>query len=293
VSFDTSKYVIALTRVIGNQHTEAVDLCLLLALQEQRTQLMPPANVVTHENERIQIDALEHWLATNHPDVFDSDDTVANMAIRLIERYRDASDRSQREIEALQAEVDAGLRRELRDQDATIQAGRAENARLIASVQELSMRVADRDVAAKRLHERIADLTAELEAANSRPVTLSVQASPAAFPAGDLEVATDATNGNGSAPAAIDWSGIDADYRGTIAKLDAGQLPGWTVLSVPQRRAIALYVISRLADDGNVTGRKFDQSRPAWMPTASAITKMFGLDWSDIVTNAIRTAVTE
>jgi hypothetical protein len=216
-----------------------------------------------------------------------------------------------RQLVHLRQQECAKLRASIADQDATIQTGRAENVRLIARVQELSMQVADRDVAAKRLHERIADLTAELELANSRPHTLTVQAStpaPIAYtrePGGRVHGVYDGepqANGSAdaipyaelvtvSAPAAdqvIDFSSLPADYISLFHRLLDGTLQ-WTDIAVPARRSIALCVISQLAVDGNLTMADFAANKPVFMPTPDARSKMFGIRWSSVVKNAVST----
>ena len=120
------------------------------------------------------------------------------------------------------------LRGQIREQDDTIQTQRVEINRLTAHCQ---------------------DLTAQLEAANSRPVTLSVQAAAAPFPAGDLAVALAdyATSGDGRedltfvydntpaqaptatdapAPAAIDWAGLPEEYSHLVDVLTVATANG-------------------------------------------------------------------
>lgn len=96
---------------------------------------------------------------------------------------------------------------------------------------------------------------------------------------------------NGSAvtqTSGISWHGLPHDLQAQITRLEDGEVT-WRNLPTTDRRAITLYVLPRLGDT-TLTMGAFDFHRPAWMPTPSALTQMFGLRWTEIVEQANRVA---
>lgn len=136
------------------------------------------------------------------------------------------------------------------------------------------------------LGARIAVLQGQLEAANSRPLTLVVSN-------GVDAVSLPSTNGNAMAHAAatngIDWTDLPDEYRGYIDQLADGSLK-WSGLPNPAKRSIALYVIDDLAVDGGLTLAYFEKYKPEFMPTGGAISQMFGIRWIEVVENAVKHA---
>lgn len=221
MTIDTTKYVEAL-RATTNGHGVSVDAAhamIVLAVREYEARNTVPAGwrqVVE------QHDELLAWLADHNYPILEGGavqtvKALLTAAEKALSQYTDELESLQVdtevEVRGLKSEI-ATLRASITEQDATIQAQRAEIHRLTSLVQE-------RDEIIIR----------------HRPYSGS--------------------------------SGVEA--------LDG--------------RAVSFYVISPLSVNGTLTMRTFDEIRPDFMPSASAVQKMFGLQWGEIVSNAVRTAV--
>lgn len=84
------------------------------------------------------------------------------------------------------------------------------------------------------------------------------------------------------------WAGLADDLSAVVGELEAGQTE-WRTLPQTDRRGIALHVVRQLAgEDKTLSMAEFEAGKPSWMPTASAITQMFMMRWSELVRNATR-----
>jgi hypothetical protein len=89
-------------------------------------------------------------------------------------------------------------------------------------------------------------------------------------------------------PVRINWLGLPHDLQAQILRLEDGTAT-WRSLPQPDRRAITLYAIPRVGGP-TISMAEWQECRPGWMPTASALASMFGLRWSELVAQAHRVA---
>lgn len=89
-------------------------------------------------------------------------------------------------------------------------------------------------------------------------------------------------------PVRINWLGLPHDLQAQILRLEDGTAT-WRSLPQPDRRAITLYAIPRVGSP-TISMAEWQECRPGWMPTASALASMFGLRWSELVAQAHRVA---
>jgi hypothetical protein len=89
-------------------------------------------------------------------------------------------------------------------------------------------------------------------------------------------------------PVRVNWLGLPHDLQAQILRLEDGTAT-WRSLPQPDRRAIALYAIPRVGGP-TISMAEWQECRPGWMPTASALASMFGLRWSELVAQAHRVA---
>lgn len=87
----------------------------------------------------------------------------------------------------------------------------------------------------------------------------------------------------------VNWLGLPLDLQSHIIKLDAGEIT-WRSLPATDRRAITLYTIPRVGSP-SISMAEWLDSKPAWMPTASALAQMFGLRWTELVAQAHKVMV--
>lgn len=90
-------------------------------------------------------------------------------------------------------------------------------------------------------------------------------------------------------PTRVNWLGLPVDLQTRILQLDAGEIT-WRSLANTDRRAITLYAIPRVGGAGMSMSEWLD-SKPAWMPTASALAQMFGYRWTELVAQAHKVMV--
>jgi hypothetical protein len=94
-------------------------------------------------------------------------------------------------------------------------------------------------------------------------------------------------------PSAIDWTllcgpDLPAEKLETLINgLEDGPPEGllFRKLSATTRRMLAIHALGQLdlRYDGNLLMRQFDQDRPSWMPTASALVAFFDLNWPSLL----------
>lgn len=87
----------------------------------------------------------------------------------------------------------------------------------------------------------------------------------------------------------VNWLGLPVDLQSRILQLDGGEIT-WRSLANTDRRAITLYAIPRVGGAG-MSMSEWLESKPAWMPTASALAQMFGLRWTELVAQAHKVMV--
>ncbi len=243
----------------------------------------------------IQIERLHQWLAAH--DISGGADPLS-VVFGLVTNLRADLEKLQTDTNAEVAQLSADLA--ARDRTITVQADLLEDQRADITERDLQIgyqrgRIMELESQADGLRTSITEQDAEIQRQRDEIQRLTVRCQALAA---QLEVANSPVSGNepafvtndngtGSAPAAIDWSGAPKEYLNSINKLNAGTLPGWTILTAPQRRAIALYAVRQLATEGAVTMAQFDAARPAWMPSASAVAKLFSCGWHDVVSQAV------
>ncbi len=257
---------------------QAIHLTLVMAMMDVERQMA--SQVKLYVDAELQIDFLDRWIADNHPNALDTDADTANMAVKLIQRFRNLADCRAQDIEALQVATNAEvsqLTADIAERDRQIGYQRGRIMELETQADGLRTSITEQDAEIQRQRDEIQRLTVRCQAL-----------------AAQLEVANSPVSGNeasfvtnGSAPAAIDWSGAPKEYLNSINKLNAGTLPGWTILTAPQRRAIALYAVRQLAGFDSLSMAQFDAARPSWMPSASAVCKLFGTGWIEVVRQAV------
>lgn len=124
---------------------------------------------------------------------------------------------------------------------------------------------------------------------------LSAASTPAAMPSVTFtvtpadEVDYPPTTAAQLPPTRVNWLGLPVDLQTRILQMDAGEI-SWRSLANTDRRAITLYAIPRVGGAGMSMSEWLD-SKPAWMPTASALAQMFGLRWTELVAQAHKVMV--
>lgn len=124
---------------------------------------------------------------------------------------------------------------------------------------------------------------------------LSAASTPAAMPSVTFtvtpadEVDYPPTTAAKLPPTRVNWLGLPVDLQTRILQLDAGDIT-WRSLANTDRRAITLYAIPRVGGAGMSMSEWLD-SKPTWMPTASALAQMFGLRWTELVAQAHKVMV--
>lgn len=89
-------------------------------------------------------------------------------------------------------------------------------------------------------------------------------------------------------PTRVNWLGLPRDLQAQILRLDNGEVT-WRSLPMHDRRGITLYAIPRVGS-ATMSMSEWLASKPAWMPTASALSQMFGMRWTELVEQANRVA---
>lgn len=84
------------------------------------------------------------------------------------------------------------------------------------------------------------------------------------------------------------WHGLADDLRPIVNSLNMG-VQNWSVLSMADRRGLALHAIRVLApEDRKLSIASFNDRRPPWMPPAADLMTLFDLRWIDLVRSATR-----
>lgn len=89
-------------------------------------------------------------------------------------------------------------------------------------------------------------------------------------------------------PTRVNWLGLPRDLQAQILRLDNSEVT-WRNLPMHDRRAITLYAIPRVGS-ATMSMSEWLASKPTWMPTASALSQMFGMRWTELVEQANRVA---
>lgn len=134
---------------------------------------------------------------------------------------------------------------------------------------------------------KVGDLERQLEAANSRPVTLTVAATPAPSHNGHATKHDPTLQLDADTMRLLESiHGDEPELRQAAIELATGAST-WRRQPATIQRGLALHLIPPITE-GNPTILRYDTNKPDWMPTAQSIASLFGKRWSEVVDSAMR-----